>query len=192
MGKMIIVVDLEATCWEHNNFKQQNEMEIIEIGGVLLDPNLDIIEKVSVFVKPILNPILTDFCKNLTSITQKDVDTAQEFPQALQDFAGAIKKHLAPSDTLDKHILASWGFYDKKQIIKDCHRHNISYPFGMHWNVKQAFSQKQGTKKRFGIVGALKKLSMEFEGNHHRGVDDAFNIARIIKNYFGGDCYLYS
>ncbi|KKM06925.1 hypothetical protein LCGC14_1739050 [marine sediment metagenome] len=94
---MIIVVDLEATCWEDNKEKQNSEMEIIEIGGVLLDPNFDILEKISVFVKPIINPILTDYCKNLTSIQQENVDTAQEFPQALQCFSNAIKKHLSPS-----------------------------------------------------------------------------------------------
>ncbi|KKM06924.1 hypothetical protein LCGC14_1739040 [marine sediment metagenome] len=87
--------------------------------------------------------------------------------------------------------MASWGLYDKKQLIKDCERHKIEYPFGMYWNVKQGFSKKQGVKKRFGLIKALQRLSLEFEGNHHRGVDDAYNIARIIKEYFGSDCFLY-
>ena len=188
---MIIVVDLEATCWEDNKEKQNAEMEIIEIGGVLLDDNLDVIEKVSVFIKPIINPILTDYCKNLTSITQEDVNAAQEFPQALQCFTRAIQKHLSPSDTLDKHILASWGLFDKTQLIKDCERHEIEYPFGQHWNVKQGFTKKQGVKKRFGLKKALQRLSLEFEGNPHRGIDDAYNVARIIREYFGSDCFLY-
>ena len=72
---MILVIDLEATCWDDEKYpecktKQQNEMEIIEIGAVLMFP-LDMsngysFETISFsqFIKPVRNPILTDFYRN--------------------------------------------------------------------------------------------------------------------------------
>jgi len=186
---MILVIDLEATCWEDNEYKQKNEMEIIELGGAILNDNFDLVGSVSVFIKPILNPVLTDYCKNLTSIGQEDVNTAQEFPQALPVFLCAVKKHLGQSNTLKNIVWASWGKYDANQLKKDCQRHSVEYPFGYHWNIKEAFSKIRETKKRFGVAKALKKLELEFEGTPHRGVDDAINIARIIKKQFMNENY---
>ena len=78
-----IVFDLEATC-EKDSKNFQNE--IIEIGAVKLNDGYEITDEFSSFVKPIVNPILTDFCMNLTSITQSDVDTARKFPDVLDAF----------------------------------------------------------------------------------------------------------
>jgi len=36
-------------------------------------------------------------------------------------------------------------------------------------------------KQEPGVQKALKKLSLEFEGQHHRGVDDSYNCARLFK-----------
>jgi inhibitor of KinA sporulation pathway (predicted exonuclease) len=36
-------------------------------------------------------------------------------------------------------------------------------------------------KKRLGLAAALRHLGMGFEGSHHRGLDDARNIARIVR-----------
>lgn len=68
-----IIFDLEATCWENDRTKQN---EIIEIGAVKLDENLAVIGEFQTFIKPKLNPILSDFCKKLTSISQEEVDQA--------------------------------------------------------------------------------------------------------------------
>ena len=72
-----IIVDLEATCWEGC---QVNKMEIIEIGAVCLNGNnLYPISEFQQFVKPMINPVLSGFCKNLTHIKQKQIDLAPIF-----------------------------------------------------------------------------------------------------------------
>jgi len=42
------------------------------------------------------------------------------------------------------------------------------------------FSEKQGLKKKQGMAGALKLCGLPLEGTHHRGIDDARNIARML------------
>ena len=52
-------------------------METLEIGLVVIDlESLEIVDEFQRFVRPQINPTLTDFCKKLTSIQQADVDGA--------------------------------------------------------------------------------------------------------------------
>ena len=77
-----IVFDLEATCWEERDNRRN---ETIEIGAVLINEKQEVISEFQQFVKPLMNPVLSDFCTNLTSIQQADVDDAPLFPEAIVD-----------------------------------------------------------------------------------------------------------
>ncbi|MEI7621033.1 MAG: 3'-5' exonuclease [Candidatus Moraniibacteriota bacterium] len=58
----------------------------MEIGAVKLNENLEVVDIFSQYVKPTINPVLSDFCKSLTSIFQADVDGAKNFKDAVSDF----------------------------------------------------------------------------------------------------------
>ena len=73
-----LVVDLEATCCNRNSFPR-TEMEIIEIGAVMTDSQFEVIDEFQSFIKPVRHPELTDFCKELTTISQQEVDSALGF-----------------------------------------------------------------------------------------------------------------
>ena len=46
-----------------------DQMETIEIGLVVIDlETLEVVDEFQRFVRPQINPVLTDFCKQLTSI----------------------------------------------------------------------------------------------------------------------------
>ena len=79
-----IVYDLEATCW--NGHAAADMQEIIEIGAVLINPYGEIEKEFSRFVKPKLAPTLSMYCKELTSITQAQVDRAEDFDEVIHDF----------------------------------------------------------------------------------------------------------
>lgn len=82
MNKLII--DVEATCSKDGSIDHTNT-EIIEIGAVLIDSDGYWLGQYSSFVKPKINPTLTKFCKKLTGINQKDVDSAPPFNRVLVD-----------------------------------------------------------------------------------------------------------
>ena len=46
---------------------------------------------------------------------------------------------------------------------------------------KTTVARALGRRKRFGLAEAVRRLGMEFEGSHHRGIDDARNIARVVR-----------
>ena len=173
----LLVVDLEATCDDRNrkpSLVPKEEMETIEIGAVLVETRtLEKVDELGIFVKPVRHPTLTDFCKQLTSITQRDVDAAPLFPEA----AASVARFLAGR----RALFCSWGDYDKKQLAQDAAFHKMRLPFGQeHLNLKKRFSEQLGEPKRFGMDGALARVGLALEGTHHRGIDDARNIARLL------------
>ncbi len=174
MSTPVLVIDLEATCWEQRSPEQRNE--IIEIGCAIVRDN-EITFNESWFVRPSLNPQLSDFCRELTTIKQSDVDSAPLFPEALRNFT--LQMEQVTGLKIVQLPFVSWGDYDRKQLHSDCALHGIDYPFGEHFNLKQFFRDKYKTK-RAGVKDALRTLSLEFQGTHHRGKSDAFNIARIF------------
>lgn len=177
---MYIIIDYEATCSDANEFPR-SEMEIIEWGVVAVDDKkLLPIDEFQSFVRPVRNPLLTDFCLRLTSIKQAEVDTAPYFVDALANF----KEWLVQ---FDNPVFCSWGNFDKNQLIKDCSYHGEEYPFrsDYHINLKKRFSTKSSvTTKLVSMAKALRVAGIEQTGVHHRGIDDARNIAKLMPLMF--------
>jgi len=168
----LLIVDLESTCYE--NEPPHFFSEIIEIGAVVFDPaSLEVIGEFQRFVKPMLFPILSDFCKQLTSITQEQVDGGVSIDQALKEIGAFARKYDA--------VFCSWGYYDRKQIERVCLRFSIPYPFQKaHISLKHEHSAFYGIKK-LGLGQALRFHGFTLEGTHHRAIDDARNIAKITR-----------
>ena len=168
-----VIVDLEATCWEKN--QTPDRMEIIEIGAVLLESSADLpIDEFAKFVKPVSEPVLSEFCKNLTSITQSEIDRAEHFYQVFPEFLDWIGE--------EEFTICSWGNYDMNQFGVDCKRHNLPFPetFFNHINIKTEFAKVKNIKS-CGMKRALQYLGIALDGTHHRGIDDARNIAKIFQ-----------
>lgn len=168
-----LVIDLEATCSEDRTIPRA-EMEIIEIGAVMVERrSLKPMAEFQSFVRPVRNRQLTEFCLALTSIRQQEVDTATVFPEVMQQLVGWMEDFSDP-------IFCSWGDYDRGQFQQDCLFHAVPYPFGeQHLNLKQEFARVQNCR-RMGMAGALKAMGLPLAGTHHRGIDDARNIARLL------------
>lgn len=168
----IIVVDVESTCWKRHRNPPGMRSEIIEIGICLL--NLHTMkpeQKRSILVTP-MESTVSEFCTKLTRIT----------PEMLSDggipFAEACADVIRDYDA--KNVLwGSWGDYDRKMFLKQCERRGVDYPFcPQHMNIKQLFADVHGEK--MGMARALSTIGLVLEGRHHRGDDDAHNIARIL------------
>jgi 3'-5' exoribonuclease 1 len=168
-----IIVDLEATCWE--NVRDFSRMEIIEIGAVELpDANSLPCREFNRFIRPVVEPKLSEFCQKLTSIQQQDVDQADYFWTVFPEFVEWIGEK--------PFVLCSWGIYDLNQFRTDCTRHGLKMPvsFEQHVNLKKEFAQLFGIKV-CGMERALASAKIPLQGTHHRGIDDAHNIAKLAR-----------
>ncbi|KGO86454.1 DNA polymerase III [Flavobacterium rivuli WB 3.3-2 = DSM 21788] len=175
----ILVVDIEATCWDGPN-PEGMENDIIEIGIALLDVQTgEITHNRGIIVLPERSTV-SAFCTKLTTITPEMV--ASEGISFKEACAILKKEYLSQS-----RAWASFGAYDQKQFQRQCAALGIGYPFGpSHINVKTLFALKHQLGHEEGMAGALALLQIPLEGTHHRGVDDARNIAKVLNRVLRG------
>lgn len=171
---LLNVVDVEATCWEGQPPPGQVS-EIIEIGLTVVDLRAgERLAKHRLLVRPARSEV-SPFCTELTGLTQTEVDGGLPFAQACRALAAQHRTGLLP--------WASWGDYDRNQFTRQCQRADTEYPFGSrHTNARVAFTASYGLRRRPGMAQALTAAGLPLEGRHHRGDDDAWNIAALILN----------
>ncbi len=177
----LLVVDLEATCWENRrapNGEPQSvtNMEIIEFGCVLATRHGRVLDSRSFLVRPTWSPRLSQFCTALTGIEQSMVDDAPTFPEVV----GQLDNWLG--ERAQSFIWSSWGNYDRLHILADSKKHNVAPDFMLspHLNLKRIWRRTTGQKRKNGLAHALAYHHLEFKGHHHRGVDDARNMVRLL------------
>ncbi|MFM2386964.1 MAG: hypothetical protein RL660_1721 [Bacteroidota bacterium] len=174
MTNKILVVDLEATCWEEDGPYQKLHSEIIEIGICILDTSTgSIAGQRGILVKPVHSSIST-FCTNLTSITPELV--------AAEGVSLAEAMHTLKDEYHATQLTwASYGAYDHHFLREQCAKQEIDYCMAdEHINIKVLLSQAINIKKGLGMKRALKHLNIPLDGTHHRGVSDAYNSAKIL------------
>ncbi len=171
-----IVFDLETTCWDGTALAAQRET--IEIGAYKLNPLGEVLDDFQCYVKPILAPSLSVYCKNLTRIKQDDIDRAREFPEAITDF-------LSWSEDVDVYI--AWGKYDRLILMDDCRLHRISSEWidSSYLDLKKAYRQKKGYRHSINLMKAAEKEFDGFEGEAHEALTDAYNLMKIYRKYMG-------
>lgn len=150
-------------------------MEIIEFGCVVSRLDGTIVDSRSFMVRPQIHPELSEFCTQLTSITQSDVDASPVYKEAVPQIDKWLKDY-------QFYAWGSWGNYDKNQIDAEYRRYNLAPDFFSrpHINIKQRWRQGKVSSRNAGLDNALKYHGLSFEGTHHRGIDDALNIARLL------------
>ena len=169
--RRIVAVDVEATCWKKGMFSRKKET--IEIGAVLL--LLDRAEsswpEFQTFVRPQRLARLSSFCRELTGITQENVDAAPSFPEALALFF----EWLQPSEQV---VLATWSHYDVWQLDLDLEAYGLpklAIPF---LDVKKLAARIIGSKSFDETARELALDSVAMP--RHRAVADARRTARIL------------
>jgi inhibitor of KinA sporulation pathway (predicted exonuclease) len=149
LPNIFIIFDTEYTAWEgsqERNWSGKNEyMELVQVGALKVEKKkdcLDIKEVFSIYTKPEINPILSQYFIDLTNITQETVDTqGVSFSKSMQLFYkfckdnhgnklplysygndyGIIKYNLDLKKTPIRSKFRTWEpfFYDIREIFKD-------------------------------------------------------------------------
>lgn len=168
----VLIIDVEATCWEHTPPPDQVS-EIIEVGLCMLDvttwqPH----SKRRILVRPESSTV-SHFCTQLTGLTQEQVDRGISFAEACSLLKAEYASH--------ERVWASYGEADRLRFERQCQSRQVAYPFApRHINIKALLALWYGLPKEVGMAAALKIAGLPLEGTHHHGDDDAWNIATLF------------
>ena len=170
-----LVIDLEATT--DDGGWPIEEMEIIEIGATLVNRQGRELDHFQRFVRPQRRPLLTPFCRELTHITQANIDSAQPLTEVWALFERWLGQHHSRLEGW-----ASWGDYDRRQLLQEWQRLQLDSELSRvpHMNLKQRFAKARRLERPLGLNAALQLAGLQFSGQQHRALEDARNTARLL------------
>ncbi|MBQ7999725.1 MAG: exonuclease domain-containing protein [Ruminococcus sp.] len=171
------VVDLEM-CMVPKRIKRYicpYRNELIQIGAVLLDDNLEIIDSFVTFVAPRFGEI-DKFIHELTGISQKDLEGAPDIQDALELFLAWL-----PEDA----VLVSWSKSDEMQIRKEVEHKEIHIPelqkYLDSWiDCQDTFSELMDAPKVYRLSEALIIADIDLQDGAHDALVDARNTALLF------------
>ncbi len=179
-----VVFDLE---WNNVYGRKINGFinEIIEIGAVKLDENLNELSSFSSFVKPSIGKRLRGSVKELTHITNDDVLGGEPFTHVFSSF----RKWIGAEPT----VVLTWGDGDIRVLIENYkYLNGIAFiPFLTDYVDLQSFVQRKlDTPKgqQVGLGKAAELLGIDDKSfSHHRALDDSRLSAECFKKVFDWD-----
>ncbi|KAM4583837.1 ERI1 exoribonuclease 2 [Odontesthes bonariensis] len=201
----LIVIDFESTCWRE---KKNCSQEIIEFPAVLLNTSTGEVEsEFHAYVQPQEHPILSEFCTELTGITQVQVEAGiplqiclsrfNRWLQSLQLEAGVAfpNKRQAcsePSPSQKLCAFLTWSDWDLGVCLQyECKRKQLHKPDVLNsWIDLRSTYRLFYNRKPKGLNGALQDLGIQFSGREHSGLDDARNTAQLAARMMRDGCVM--
>lgn len=172
-----VIIDLEM-CKVPRSMRKGSyhySSETIQIGAVLVNEQLEIMDEFCTFVHPQYGTI-DRFISNLTGITSDDVKGACEMEEALSKLTEWI-----PEDA----ECISWSTSDQKQILHEMEAKDINNPkiqalLECWKDCQKTFSEKIGVHRRYNLKEALNLADINYDENVHDGLVDAMNTAVLF------------
>ncbi len=176
-----IVLDLE---WNNTYARKTKGFinEIIEFGAVMMDEKLNTIDQFSTLIKSQIGKKLRGRVKELTNITNEDLDTGIPFTQAVSQFKRWINGR--------ENVLMTWGDGDIRVLIDNCRylMNSPEIPFLSNYvNVQSYFQNvvKVPGKNQISLMNAAELIGIDYsEYTQHRALGDSMLTAECFKRIF--------
>lgn len=184
-----IVFDLEFNQYYNptedalENISSSCPFEIIQIGAIKLDKNLNLLSKFSSYVKPEIYTILSPFVKNITGITEDILNNGNTFKDVFNDFIDFLGN--------DKSILCVWGKADIKELFRNTQYHSLDtslIPKG-YIDIQKYASKYFNCLKgvQIGLKNAVDLLNISHEDSFHDALSDASYTVEVFKKIYNND-----
>ncbi len=173
-----ILFDLETTCWDTDYPPRQRE--IIEIAAIVIDEFGNEEGRFETFVRPEIHPHLSPYCIRLTQIEPEDVVGAPTFSKVHSQFSNWVDQFH------DLQAFVAWGEQDEKILDEACSYHGLEQIIDAPYlDAKQAYHRINQLDYRIGLVKAVKREGLRFEGEPHRAMTDTYNLMCLFRKYLG-------
>ncbi len=173
-----ILMDLE---WNNTYAKKADGYinEIIEIGAVKLDSELELVDTFSHIIRSQIGKKLRGSVKRLTHLTNDDINTGMPFTKSFSLF----RKWIGNEET----VILTWGDGDIRVLIENFKYLNgiKTIPFlDKYCDLKKYFQSKYKCTKsqQTGLLTAAQIIGIDPEKYiHHRALGDSMLTADIFK-----------
>lgn len=180
-----IVLDLEfnqAFDFEDGNktiLNPQCRFEVIQIGAVKLNENLETIDKSNFLIKPQIYKRIHPYVEKITGLNIKDFEDKQSFPEVFEQF-----KEFSSYEDNEK-IFCVWGNSDIRALYRNIAFYNLIKPPII---IKYIDVQKLATSYlkyskggTIGLKNAVESFGLPTDEQFHNAYYDAIYTAEIFK-----------
>lgn len=175
-----IVFDLEFNMFfkfkEGDYANPALKSEIIQIGAVKLNQNLETISEFNSIIRPVIYKRINPYVKKKTNISSGMVGKGKSFGEAIKSFSSWLGKD---------SVLCSWGQDDILGLRDNCLFFGFdSLSFDKYINIQQIYMKHGGLSKQPSLESAVEGLEIEKTFPFHDALSDAFYTAEIFKGVF--------
>ncbi len=178
-----VVIDLEMNPIQKKDpARKICRLEIIEIGAVMLNDELQEVGTFQTYVKPEYNTGIAKNITRLTGITDESVRYAPVFNEALRQFTDWCR------EASEEVMIYSWSNSDYIQIKKEMELKQYEVTaeeeslLHREWSdFQQEFDTHLGFQKQLSLSMALEMAGVDFSGREHDALDDARNTAELLQ-----------
>ena len=160
--------------------KSKYPFEIIQIGAVKLDSNLNNKGTYNRYIKPTIYSKVSPFIEELTGITTEQVISEKVFSEVYKDFIHFIND--------PKAIFCIWGMSDIKELFKNVFYHELNADLlpRNYINIQPYVSKHFGLsiQKLFNLQNAVEELSLPINFEFHNAFYDAHYTAEVFKKIY--------
>ena len=170
-----LVVDFEFTFYKRPVGRPRAFFaEIIEIGAVKLDENLNECGKLQNFVKPHFFPKHAKDAMDFCMITDADMKKAITFPAMLEKMSAMYE--------VGNTLFVAWGDSDYKVLAEGCSRHKLENPVlqADYLDLAEAYKLWRGEENTPGLKTAIIEMEVTADGLAHTAFDDAYNTGKVL------------
>lgn len=177
-----VILDLEFNGTYNRKLKNFIN-EIIEFGAVKFDENLNIIDKFSMLVKPVIGKKISSRVKELTNISSLELSEGHNFEYVLKEF----------KNFMDSCILGTWGITDIQVLMQNYEYYNgtVRIPFITSFIDLQKYCQETleySETQQLGLTTAANILNINAASvEHHRALDDSILTFNCFKKLYNSN-----
>lgn len=176
-----IVLDLE---WNQSNTGNEPEaealpFEIIEIGAIKLNNELEPVGEFSRLIKPRIYHEMHRITGGLIHMNMKELEKGKPFPEVMQDFLEFCGK--------EEYTFCTWGPLDLNELQKNMRFYKMQPLSGgpiAFLDVQKLFSiAYEDRKTRRALEWAVDYLEIEKDIPFHRAFSDAYYTAKVLAKF---------
>ena len=176
-----IILDLEwnqPISYQSKAYREVGDkliFEMIQIGAVKLDGNLNPADTISIPIAPTHYLRIHPRIRRMTGLDSETLAGAPAFREALEQFAAWCG---------DDYTLLTWGIDDVSVLYQNIHFfHCEDIPLPQLCDIQQLFSQEHKLKDRAGLKAAMELTGIEPDENmsFHNALNDAWYTAQVFR-----------